>query len=88
MRPRIKTVTVNGRLKAVMNKYEYRFGEWVAVPVANVWSADPTPCRTITKIGTERRQHFNELKQYAAECHPELYGKLFQGGAKKACSAV
>ena len=80
MRTRITSVTVNGRVKPITSRYEYRFGEWVPIPAANVWSANPEPCRSVTKVGAQRRERLNELKEYAAEHYPEKFEKIFKSG--------
>lgn len=78
MRNRINTTTIKGRVREVKARYEYRFGNVVAIPCTQESHAEPTPpkMRHYTKKNY-KMNHTRELMEFAKEHHPQMYAKLF-----------
>lgn len=78
MRKRINTTTIKGRVREVKMRYEYQFGNSVAVRCTQESHADPTPPKMRHYAKKNYKVlHTRELMEFAKECRPQLYAKLF-----------
>lgn len=77
MRTRINTTTIKGRVREVKTRYEYRFGDMVAIACTQESHAEPTPPKMRHRIKKYKVNHTRELMEFAKEHRPQMYAKLF-----------